>query len=138
MGAEDCIFCAIVAGRVAAEIVDSDDATVAFMDASPVTAGHALVVPRSHAADLLEVGERDYERTMLAVRRLVRRIEQTLRPDGFNVLSSARPAAWQEILHFHVHVIPRYEGDGLKPPWVERGADADELRAVAARIRGED
>lgn len=138
MGAGDCIFCAIVAGNVAAEIVDSDDATVAFMDASPVTAGHALVVPRSHAADLLEVGERDYERTMLAVRRLVRRIEQTLRPDGFNVLSSARPAAWQEILHFHVHVIPRYEGDRLKPPWVERGADADELRAVAARIRGED
>lgn len=137
MGAEDCIFCGIVAGRVAAEIVDSDDATVAFMDASPVTAGHSLVVPRRHAADLLEVGERDYERTMLAVRRLVLRIEETMRPDGFNVLSSARPAAWQEIPHFHVHVIPRYDGDGLKPPWVERGADADDLRGAAARIRGE-
>ncbi|MQA75009.1 MAG: HIT domain-containing protein [Solirubrobacterales bacterium] len=137
MGAEDCIFCAIVAGRVAAEIVDSDDATVAFMDASPVTTGHSLVVPRRHAADLLEVGERDYERTMLAVRRLVLRIEETMRPDGFNVLSSARPAAWQEVPHFHVHVIPRYDGDGLTPPWVERGADADDLRDAAVRIRGE-
>jgi len=132
----DCIFCGIVAGDVPAQIVDSDEHTVAFMDINPATRGHALVVPRVHAADLIEVSDSDLERTMVAARRLVRAIDAALGPDGFNILNACRPAAWQTVFHYHLHVIPRYESDPLKLPWIPRGADADQIAATADTIRG--
>jgi histidine triad (HIT) family protein len=134
---EDCLFCGIVAGDVPAQIVDSDEKTVAFMDINPATRGHALVVPRRHSTDLMDVPEDDLARTMAAARRLARRMDETLEPDGFNILNACRPAAWQTIFHYHLHVIPRYEDDPLKLPWIPRGAEADEIAAVAERIRGE-
>jgi histidine triad (HIT) family protein len=133
----DCLFCGIVAGDVPAQIVDSDEHTVAFMDINPATRGHALVVPRRHATDLMDVSDEDLEHTMVAARRLARRIEETLDPDGFNVLNACRPAAWQTVFHYHVHVIPRYEDDPLKLPWIPRGAEEDEIAAVAGEIRGD-
>lgn len=132
----DCLFCGIVAGDVPAQVIDSDDHTVSFMDINPATRGHALVVPRSHAADLMDISDEDLERTTLAARRLARTIEAALEPDGFNILNSCRPAAWQTVFHFHIHVIPRYDSDPLKLPWIPRGADADEIAATADRIRG--
>jgi histidine triad (HIT) family protein len=132
----DCLFCGIVAGDVPAQIVDSDEHTVAFMDIAPATRGHALVVPREHTPDLMEISDEDLERTMLAARRLARRIDETLSPDGFNVLNSCGPAAWQTVFHFHVHVVPRYEDDPLKLPWIPREGDLDEIAAVAEEIRG--
>jgi histidine triad (HIT) family protein len=133
--ASDCLFCGIVAGEVPAQIVDSDDHTVAFMDINPATRGHALVVPRTHSTDLMEIADEDLERTMLAARRLARMIDEALGPDGFNILNSCRPAAWQTVFHYHLHVIPRYDDDPLKLPWIPRGADADEIAATANRIR---
>ena len=133
--ANDCLFCGIVAGEVPAQIVDSDEHTVAFMDINPATRGHALVVPRAHTADLFEISDEDLERTILAVRRLTRRIEDSLEPDGFNLLNSCRPAAWQTVFHFHIHIIPRYDDDPLKLPWIPRGAEAAEIERVADRIR---
>jgi histidine triad (HIT) family protein len=135
--AEDCLFCGIVAGDVPAQIVDSDEHTVAFMDINPATSGHALVVPREHSRDLMEISDSDLERTTLAARRLARRIDQTLEPDGFNLLNSCGAAAWQTVPHFHIHVVPRYEDDPLKLPWVPGPGDPDEIERIAERIRGE-
>jgi histidine triad (HIT) family protein len=132
----DCLFCGIVAGDVPAQIVDSDEHTVAFMDINPATRGHALVVPRPHSSDLIDVPDADLERTLLAARRLARKIDAALSPDGFNLLNSCRPAAWQTVFHFHVHVIPRYDDDPLKLPWIPRGAEVEEIERVAELIRG--
>src|SRR5918996_744800 len=131
--AEDCLFCKIVSGEFPGEIVDSDEHTVAFMDINPATRGHAVVVPRRHATDLLDVSDEDLERTMAAARRLARRMEAALQPDGFNILNACRPAAWQTVLHYHLHVIPRYDDDALELPWIPRGAPAEEIAAVAER-----
>ena len=136
--AEDCLFCGIVAGDVPGQIVDSDEHTVAFMDINPATHGHALVVPRRHSADLMEVSDEDLTYTMLAARRLARRIREALNPDGFNLLNSCGSAAWQTVFHFHVHVIPRYVDDPLRLPWVPGPGDPDEITAVAEQLRGED
>jgi histidine triad (HIT) family protein len=132
----DCLFCGIIAGDVPAEIVDSDEHTVAFLDINPATRGHSLVVPRRHSTDLMDVPEDDLVRTMSAGRRLAARITKALNPDGFNVLNACRPAAWQTIFHYHLHVIPRYEDDPLKLPWIPRGAAPEEIAALAERIRG--
>jgi histidine triad (HIT) family protein len=132
---DPCIFCGIVAGDVPGQIVDSDEHTIAFMDINPATRGHALVVPREHSADLLEISDEDLTHTILAARRLVRRMREVLEPDGFNVLNSSGSAAWQTVFHFHIHVIPRYEDDPLKLPWVPGPGDEKEVAAVAEELR---
>ena len=132
----DCLFCGLVAGDVPGQIIDSDEHTVAFMDINPATRGHALVIPREHSADLIEISDEDLERTMVAARRLARKIEATLEPDGFNILNACRPAAWQTVFHYHLHVIPRYDDDPLKLPWVPGSGDEEQIKAVAEALRG--
>jgi histidine triad (HIT) family protein len=133
--ADDCLFCKIIAGDLPGEIVDSDERTVAFMDINPATPGHALVVPRAHSADLMEIADSDLEATNVAARRLAARMDETLEPDGFNILNCCRPAAWQTVFHFHAHVIPRYDDDPLRLPGAPQQVDQDELRAVAEELR---
>jgi histidine triad (HIT) family protein len=86
--AEDCLFCGIVEGSVPSQTIDSDERTVAFMDINPATPGHALVVPRVHSADLMEIEPEDLEATTLAARRLSRRMKEVLDADGINVLNA--------------------------------------------------
>jgi histidine triad (HIT) family protein len=134
---EGCIFCAIAAGEAPAQIIDSDEHTLAFMDIAPATRGHALVIPRAHYADLMEMPADELERTAVAAERLARRLKAALDPAGFNVLNSCGSAAWQTVFHFHWHVVPRYEDDPLELPWVPTPGDPDEIAAVATEIRGE-
>ena len=135
MQESDCLFCGIVAGDVPAQIVDSDEHTVAFMDINPATPGHALVVPRAHSVDLMDIPEEDLERTSRAAQRLASRMDEALDADGFNILHASRSAAWQTVFHFHLHVIPRYDDDPLELPYVPREGDPDEIAAVAEKIR---
>ena len=105
------------------------------MDINPATKGHALVIPREHSEDLLAIPEEDLRNTAVAAQRIAKRMEATLKPDGFNLINACRAAAWQTVFHFHIHVIPRYEDDPLKLPWIPRGADMDEIASIAATIR---
>jgi histidine triad (HIT) family protein len=136
MAEPDCLFCGIVAGSIPSETIDSDEQTVAFMDINPATPGHALVVPRAHSADLLEIGAEDLTATTLAAQRLARRMKEVLGADGINLINACGAAAWQTVFHFHIHVVPRYEDDPLKLPWIPEPGDTDEIAAVAAVLRG--
>ena len=137
MADPDCLFCGIVAGSIPSETIDSDERTVAFMDINPATPGHALVVPREHSADLLEIGAEDLTATILAAQRLAKRMKDVLDADGINLINACGAAAWQTVFHFHIHVVPRYEDDPLKLPWVPEPGDSDEIASVAQRLRGE-
>jgi histidine triad (HIT) family protein len=138
MAPDDCLFCGIVAGSVPSQTIDSDERTVAFMDIAPATPGHALVVPRKHSVDLLEIDPEDLSATMAAAQRLTRVMKRVLDADGVNLINSCGAAAWQTVFHFHVHVVPRYEDDPLKLPWVPEEGDSDQIAQIAARLRGED
>jgi histidine triad (HIT) family protein len=135
--ADDCLFCGIVSGSIPSETIDSDERTVAFMDINPATAGHALVVPREHSADLLEIGPEDLSATTLAAQRLAKRMKEVLRADGIDLINACGAAAWQTVFHFHIHVVPRYEDDPLKLPWIPEPGDSDQIAAMAAKLRGE-
>jgi histidine triad (HIT) family protein len=131
----DCIFCAIVAGDMAAHVIDEDEHTLAFMDINPWTRGHALVIPRTHSKNLYEIEGADLERTNVAARRLALRMRDRLACDGVNVLNACEPAAWQSVFHFHLHVIPRYHDDPLSLPTRPRQAEQDELAELAELLR---
>ena len=134
--ADDCIFCAIAAGDGPAEVVQEDEHTVAFMDINPWTRGHALVIPRNHSKDQLEISDEDLAHTMAAAKQLAARAKDALGCDGVNLLNSCGEAAWQTVFHFHVHVLPRYEDDPLKLPGSPREPEGDELAEVGEKLRG--
>jgi histidine triad (HIT) family protein len=131
----DCIFCKIVAGELPGTIVDEDERTISFMDINPATRGHALVIPRRHARDLLEIEPDELQAVAVAAQRLAKRAPDRLGADGVNLINSCGPVAWQTVFHFHVHVIPRYEGDPLRLPWVPGPGDPDEIAAAAEALR---
>src|SRR4051812_38670427 len=118
-----------------AEVVQEDEHTLAFMDINPWTRGHALVIPRNHSKNLLEIADEDLAHTASAAKRLAARITERLDADGVNLLNACGPAAWQTVFHFHIHVIPRYEDDPLQLPTRPQEADKDELAAVANELR---
>lgn len=131
------MFCGIIAGSIPSQTIDSDERTIAFMDINPATPGHALVVPRVHSADLLEISSEDLTATALAAQRLAQRMKDVLDADGINLINACGAAAWQTVFHFHIHVVPRYEDDPLKLPWIPAPGDSNEIAAVAAKLRGE-
>ena len=101
--------------------VHEDDRVIAIMDIFPATRGHVLVIPRAHAADMHEVAERRPGRRCRRRQAPRRRAVRGLGADGVTIMQSNGAAAWQTVFHYHVHVIPRYEGDPLVLPWTPGG-----------------
>jgi histidine triad (HIT) family protein len=132
----DCTFCSIIDGTLPSWGVDDDDEAVAFLDIGQATPGHTLVVPRRHAPDLWSLSEDEAAALMRTVHRVAGRLRDTLRPLGLNVLQSNGAAAWQEVDHVHVHLVPRYGDDDLVPPWRSTTSSAEDLAAVQRRIHG--
>jgi histidine triad (HIT) family protein len=130
-----CIFCKIVAGELPSQIIDEDERTIAFMDINPATRGHALVIPRRHVKNLLEIEPEDLAATTAGAQRIARVVSERLGAVGVNVLNSCGSVAWQTVFHFHLHVIPRYENDPLRLPWTPAEGDAEEIAAVAQQLR---
>ena len=131
----DCLFCKIVAGEIPATVVRKDERTVAFMDINPATRGHALVVPREHARDLGEISAEDLAACAVTAQRVAAKARANLGAAGVNLLNAYGAAAWQTVFHFHIHVIPRYEDDPLKLPWVPGPGDADAIAAAGEELR---
>ena len=131
----DCLFCKIIAGDVPSTRIDEDSKTVAFMDINPATRGHALVIPRTHARDLLEIDPDDLAAVAQAGQRYARTAKTTLDADGINLINSCGADAWQTVFHFHVHVIPRYADDPLRLPWVPGPGDGDEIAAAGKELQ---
>ncbi len=130
----DCIFCKIVTGELPATKVDEDERTVSFMDIAPATRGHALVIPRTHATDLLSIDAEDLAACAAAAQRLAARAMDRLGADGVNLLNACGAPAWQTVFHFHLHVIPRYHDDPLRLPWVPGPGDADAIAAAGKEL----
>jgi histidine triad (HIT) family protein len=135
MADPDCLFCKIVAGEIPATRVHEDDRTVAFMDINPATRGHLLCIPKAHAADIHAISEEDACAVVRTAKEMAGRIVERLGADGVNVLQSNGAKAWQTVFHYHVHVIPRYDGDPLRLPWVPgEGGDIDLVKKTAEEL----
>ena len=117
-GARDpgCVFCSIVAGDAPAYRVDEDGLTLSFMDVSPASDGHVLVIPKRHQADLFELEPPETDAVWHAMLRVARAVRDALAPEGMNLHQSNGRVANQHVFHFHLHVIPRYAGGGAPTP----------------------
>jgi diadenosine tetraphosphate (Ap4A) HIT family hydrolase len=137
---ELCIFCAILSGAAPASIAYADDTVLAFMDRGAINAGHLLVVPRRHVASLVDLDDEAGARLFNVAARMARAIRRSpLRCEGINLWLSDGEAAFQEVFHVHLHVVPRFKGDGFR---IEVDGSSrptrEELDATAALIREAD
>ena len=133
---DDCIFCKIVAGDIPATIVARGRA---HRRVHGHRAWHEGPLPRDsppHAADVTEIDPDDLAACAIAAQDLARRALANLDAAAVNLFDSCGAAAGQTVFHFHMHVIPRYEGDGLRLPWTPAPADQAELQAAASALRG--
>lgn len=134
-----CIFCAIVSGQAPARIVAEDERVVAFMDIFPLTRGHALVVPKRHCESLLDAPADDVAAVALMAQRVARVAvapePDGLAADGVNLLQANGAIAYQTVFHLHVHVLPRYRGDGFKIELNRKPGDEADLEATAQDYR---
>ncbi len=131
----DCIFCKIIAGEIPCFKLYENVDTLAFMDINPANEGHALVIPKDQSEDVHAVSGAAISSTVITAKKIAAAIEKTLSPDGINLLQCNGPAAAQSVLHFHMHVLPRREGDELKLNWGLEPGDMDAIGQLAERIR---
>jgi histidine triad (HIT) family protein len=134
MPTSECVFCRILAGELPSTMIAESDRAVAFMDVSPATDGHLLVVPRNHTPDLLSAEPADLSACVLLAQAMARLVRERLGATGVNLVQSSGAVAWQTVFHLHLHVIPRYDGDPLRLPWVPAQGDPAAIAAAAAKL----
>ena len=134
---DQCVFCEIVRGSSPVSWTYQDDIVVAFMDVQPITYGHMLVVPREHAVLMTDINETAAMRTFRVARKLAAVARHTLGASGINLIVMDGEAAYQDVPHFHVHVVPRYPKDGFGltfPNSYEHPPARAQLDAIAAAL----
>lgn len=131
----DCIFCEIVAGNIPAATVYEDEHVFAFMDIAPANPGHTLVIPKQHYRNIFDMPTEIGSKIMQASILIANAIKAALNPDGLNLFQSNEAAGFQTVFHFHLHLIPRWEGDPLRLPWRPSEGNMDEIGDIAAKIR---
>ena len=131
----NCIFCRIVAKEIPAAVVYEDEHTLAFMDAGQVNPGHVLVAAKGHAENLYELDDAQAGALLRTAARVARAIRDAYQPQGLSVYQANGKAAWQSVFHYHMHLLPRYEGDGMALTWPAKNPPREKLAEYAAAIR---
>jgi len=131
----DCLFCKLVAGQIPASIVYEDDATLAFMDLGQVNPGHVLVACKAHAASIYDLDDAQAAAVFRAAAKVARAVRAAFDPPGLSVYQANGRPAGQTVLHFHLHVLPRHEGDGMQLVWPVKNPPRERLEEYCAKIR---
>jgi histidine triad (HIT) family protein len=113
----DCLFCKIVAGEIPSRRIFEDDDFIAFLDIFPASKGHTLVIPKEHHADIHSIPADAYGQLAARAKTVADLLMDKLKSQGTTIFQMNREAGWQTVFHLHMHVIPRWEGDGLHKPW---------------------
>ena len=133
MDMHDCLFCNIVRREIQSSIVYETEHTLAFLDIHPVNPGHVLVIPKSHSQNIFDIQSSDWAQVAESVRVVASAVEKAMFADGVNVMMNNRASAGQVIDHPHVHIIPRFKGDGLTH-WGNTDYKNDEAEVVKQKI----
>lgn len=132
----NCIFCKIANGEIPSKTIYEDDAFRVILDIGPATKGHALILPKDHYADFFELPE-DVARDAISVaKKVAPKMKTNLHADGFNLVQNNGETAGQTVMHFHLHLIPRYKNDGQNLLWTPGEVSPEELDLIKAQIEG--
>lgn len=135
MKLDNCIFCKIANGEIPSRTVYEDADFRAILDLGPATKGHTLILPKEHAANLYELPEETAAKVLPVAKKIAALMQERLGCDGLNLVQNNGEVAGQTVKHFHLHVIPRYEGDGQTILWKPTEPAAEELDDVLAKLK---
>ncbi len=123
----DCIFCKIANGEIPSATLYEDEDFRVILDLGPASKGHALILPKAHAANIYEISDDMAAKAMILAKKMAPKMTETLKCDGFNIVQNNGEPAGQTVFHFHMHLIPRYEGDQVGITW-KPGTLTDEVK----------
>jgi len=129
------VFTRILSREIPAAIVYEDELTFAFMDAGQLNPGHVLVATKQPYETLLDLDEDTAAALFRTVHRVARAVQAAFEPEGLTILQANKPAGWQTVPHVHLHVLPRFDGDGVGLVWPRKDPGLEELRRIAAKIK---
>ena len=134
---DNCIFCKLANKDIPTNIIYEDDRFTVILDASPATKGHALILPKNHAANIYELPDEDASAVFVLAKKLATKMTEILHCDGFNIVQNNGEVAVQTVFHFHMHLIPRYLNDGNqdKLTWNHAEFTPEEIAEIAAELR---
>lgn len=131
----DCLFCAIISGKIPCEKVFEDEHTLAFMDINPLSTGHVLVIPKTHATTLFDANPEHVAQAARTATRVAQALQKSLGIKALNLLQNNGAEANQSVGHVHFHLIPRQVGDGLGFTWLPKGLNREAILHAAAQLR---
>lgn len=134
MRKDDCIFCRIANGNIPSNTLYEDDNFRVILDLSPATKGHALLLPKEHADNLYELSDAVAAQVMATVRNIAVRMKEKLHCDGINLVQNNGEAAGQTVNHFHMHIIPRYNGGTPMIEWPKEEPSPETLKNIRQQI----
>ena len=135
MKKEDCVFCKIVNGDIPSNTIYENSEFKVIMDISPATKGHVLVLPKEHFKDIYDIDAETAGKLFQLAAVVARALKEVLHCDGLNIIQNNGEIAGQTVFHFHMHLIPRYEGDDVTVKWKEHSMDAEEMDRLRKDIR---
>ncbi len=133
---DNCIFCKIASGEIPSNTLYEDEGFRVILDNGPATKGHALVLPKEHYANLFEIPEDVLARAAIVAKKVAGTMKEKLSCDGLNLVQNNGETAGQTVMHFHLHIIPRYKDDGQSILWKPTSPTAEELAAIRDTITG--
>lgn len=134
MKKDDCIFCKIANGEIPSKTIYEDGMFRVILDLGPAARGHALILPKEHAENLYDVSDEVASKALVLAKKMALQITQKLHCEGFNVVQNNGGIAGQTVLHFHIHLIPRYHDDGQNINWIPGSPSQEELEEVKRQI----
>lgn len=132
---DDCIFCKIANGVIPSQTLYEDDDFRVIFDISPATKGHALILPKEHADNLFELSDEQAEKVFILAKKVAKALKEVCGADGFNIIQNNGECAGQTVFHFHMHLIPRYEGDGAIELWKAGKSTEEELVELKNKVK---
>ncbi len=131
----NCVFCKIVAKQIPASVVYEDEGTLAFMDLGQVNPGHVLVTAKAHAENVYDLDDAQAAVVFRTVAKVARAVRDAFSPQGLSIYQANGTAAGQTVFHFHMHLVPRHENDGMNLTWPVKNPPREALETNAAKIR---
>ncbi|MDD3184292.1 MAG: HIT family protein [Anaerostipes sp.] len=135
MSKDNCVFCKIIDGDIPSTTIFENPDFKVILDVAPATLGHVLILPKEHFADVFDIDAQTAGKLFQLATVVARAMKQALHCDGMNILQNNGTIAGQTVFHFHMHLIPRYEGDGLHLAWKEQESKPEMLEEIRDRIR---
>jgi len=131
---QTCVFCKIVKGEIDSAKIYEDNEVFAFLDINPLSLGHTLIIPKSHFENIFDINENILQKIIVVTKNISQKIKNNLNADGIRLSQFNGSVAGQEVMHFHLHVIPKYENDELSKNFKSKEVNLEELKKIASKL----